>query len=203
MSERYRITIHYGKDTFSFKTKTRVGDYAGLEDEMKNHTDWKTMAEVASQRSLEVREEDARDPLTNIPTLSREAIDYIHPAESGWATVQVGPTLKIPSFETEATGADSIREGIDQEILKKMKQAALGKAWDQAVQAVIAEDAAILDDLKRQMEAKIPQLLDQATHCPKCEADIYISPTVVSCTKCSWFRVPLQVTNLFEKKEEK
>ena len=83
------------------------------------------------------------------------------------------------------------------------KQAALGKAWDQAVQAVIAEDAAILDDLKRQMEAKIPQLLDQATHCPKCEAKIYISPTVVSCTKCSWFYVPLQVTNLFEKKEEK
>lgn len=188
MSERYRITIHYGKDTFSFKTKTRVGDYAGLEDEMKNHTDWKTMAEVASQC------------LTNIPTLSREAIDYLHPAESGWATVQVGPTLKIPSFETEATGADSIREGIDHEILKKMKQAALGKVWDQAVQA---EDAAILDDLKRQMEAKIPQLLDQATHCPKCEADIHISPTVVSCTKCSWFYVPLQVTNLFEKKENK
>ena len=139
---------------------------------------------------------------TNKQPLSREAIDYLHPAESGWATVQVGPTLKIPSFETEATGADSIREGIDQEILKKMKQAALGKAWDQAVQAVISEDAAILDDLKRQMEAKIPQLLDQATHCPKCEADIYISPTVVSCTKCSWFYVPLQVTNLFEKKDE-
>ena len=95
MSERYRITIHYGKDTFSFKTKTRVGDYAGLEDEMKNHTDWKTMAEVASRRSFEVREEEARDPLTNIPTLSREAIDYIHPAESGWATVQVGPTFQV------------------------------------------------------------------------------------------------------------
>ena len=121
----------------------------------------------------------------------------VHLIEEEWdklqklcSTVQVGPTLKIPSFETEATGAESIREGIDQEILKKMKQVALGKAWDQAVQAVIAEDAAILDDLKRQMEAKIPQLLDQATHCPKCEADICISPEVVSCTKCSWFRVP-------------
>ena len=54
-----------------------------------------------------------------------------------------------------------------------MKQAALGKAWDQAVQAVIAEDAAILDDLKRQMEAGsvMPQIY-----------------------------TPLQVTNLFEKK---
>ena len=131
---------------------------------------------------------------TNKQPLSREAIDYLYPpeAESGWATVQVGPTLKIPSFETEATGADSIREGIDQEILEKLQQ-----------EAVKLEETAILDDLKRQMEAKIPQLLDQATHCPKCEADIHISPRVVSCTKCSWFYVPLQVTNLFEKKEEK
>ena len=103
----------------------------------------------------------------------------------------------MSEFKTEATGADSIREGIDHEILERIEQAALGKAWDQAVKA---EDAAILDDLKRQMEAKIPQLLAQATHCPKCEADICISPEVVSCTKCSWFRVPLQVTNLFEKK---
>ena len=128
------------------------------------------------------------------PVVSKEVVDNVFTSENGWATVYEGPTLRIPNFEVkkEATGADSIREGIDAEILQMMMNKSL-----------VEEEAAIIDDLKRQMEAKIPQLLDQATHCPKCRSDIHISSTLVSCTKCTWFYVPLQVSNLFKKEEGK
>lgn len=59
-----------------------------------------------------------------------------------------------------------------------------------------------ISDLKRQMEAKIPQLLDEATHCPKCGADRYISPRVISCSKCTWFYVPLQISHIFKKEDK-
>jgi hypothetical protein len=123
----------------------------------------------------------------------KEVIDKVFSSDDGWTTVYEGPTLRIPDFEVkkEATGADSIREGIDAEILQMMNK------------SLVEEEAAIVDDLKRQMEAKIPQLLDQATHCPKCGSDIHISSTLVSCTKCIWFYVPLQVSNIFKKEEDK
>ena len=37
MSERYRITIHSGNDSFTFKTKTRVGEFWNFAEEMKEH----------------------------------------------------------------------------------------------------------------------------------------------------------------------
>ena len=155
------------------------------------------------------------------PMMTKEAFESLYKSEDGWSTVYEGPTLRIPNFEkfegvreimrqTEEaggyqkefseslvteddglTGSDSIREGIDAEILQMMNK------------SLVEEEAAIIDDLKRQMEAKIPQLLDQATHCQKCGSDIHISSTLVSCTKCTWFYVPLQVSNIFNKKEDK
>ena len=98
--------------------------------------------------------------------------------------------IKVPEGDG-LVGVDSIRAGIDAEILEKMEREALA-----------AEDAAIVDDLKRQMEAKIPQLLDEATHCPKCGAHTYISPRVISCSKCTWFYVPLQVSHIFKKEDK-
>jgi hypothetical protein len=78
--------------------------------------------------------------------------------------------------------------------LKRQMEAKIPQLLDQATKY----------DLKRQMEAKIPQLLDQATKCPKCEADIVlILPEVITCSKCNWFYVPLQVSNLFKKEEDK
>jgi hypothetical protein len=103
-------------------------------------------------------------------------------------------------------GSESIRTGIDAEILQTLMNKGIGikskveSIASQALAGTLAEEeAAIIDDLKRQMEAKIPQLLDQATHCPKCGADIRISQLVVDCTKCTWFYVPLQVSYLFKK----
>jgi len=123
------------------------------------------------------------------PVVSKEVVDNVFTSENGWATVYEGPTLRILDFEVkkEATGAESIREGIDSEILQMMNK------------SLVEEEVAIVDDLKRQMEAKIPQLLDQATHCPKCGADIRISQLVVDCTKCTWFYVPLQISHVFKK----
>ena len=57
MSERYRITIHSGNDSFTFKTKTRVGEFWNFAEEMKEHTDWENMAIAFSQRNNEVLEE--------------------------------------------------------------------------------------------------------------------------------------------------
>ena len=128
------------------------------------------------------------------PVVSKEVVDNVFTSENGWATVYEGPTLRILDFEVkkEATGAESIREGIDSEILQMMNK------------SLAEEEVAIVDDLKRQMEAKSPQLLDQATKCPKCEADIVlILPEVITCSKCNWFYVPLQVSNLFKKEEDK
>jgi len=72
---------------------------------------------------------------------------------------------KYPVVSKEATGADSIREGIDAEILQMMMNKIL-----------VEEEAAIIDDLKRQMEAGV------------------IMPQVY---------VPLQISNLFKKEEDK
>ena len=101
------------------------------------------------------------------PVVSKEAVDNIFTSENGWATVYEGPTLRIPDFEVkkDATGADSIREGIDTEILQMMMNKSL-----------VEEEAAIIDYLKRQMEAGV------------------IMPQVY---------VPLQVSNLFKKEEGK
>ena len=57
MSERYRITIHAGNDSFTFKTKTRVGEFWNFAEEMKEHTDWENMVIAFSQRNNEVLEE--------------------------------------------------------------------------------------------------------------------------------------------------
>ena len=110
--------------------------------------------------------------------------------------------------EDGLVGVDSIRAGIDAEILNKLSNAGIDvlKEVQEAAsqfmaQALAEEEAAIVDDLKRQMEAKIPQLLDEATHCPKCGADTYISPRVISCSKCTWFYIPLQVSHIFKKEE--
>ena len=101
------------------------------------------------------------------PVVSKELIDKVFSSDDGWTTVYEGPTLRIPCFEVkkEATGADSIREGIDAEILQMMMNKSL-----------VEEEAAIIDDLKRQMEAGV------------------IMPQVY---------VPLQVSNIFKKKEDK
>lgn len=58
-----------------------------------------------------------------------------------------------------------------------------------------------MSDNKPALEAKLLQLLDEATHCPKCGSDTYISERVVSCSKCVWFYVPLQVSHIFKKEE--
>lgn len=115
--------------------------------------------------------------------------------------------IKVPEGDG-LVGVDSIRAGIDAEILNKLSNAGIDvlKEVQEAAsqfmaQALAEEEAAIVDDLKRQMEAKIPQLLDEATHCPKCGADTYISPRVISCSKCTWFYVPLQVSHIFKKEE--
>jgi hypothetical protein len=70
--------------------------------------------------------------------------------------------IKVPEGDG-LVGADSIRAGIDAEILEKMEREALA-----------AEDAAIADDLKRQMEAGC------------------IMPQIY---------VPLQVSHIFKKEE--
>jgi hypothetical protein len=74
-------------------------------------------------------------------------------------------SVKIPEFNTEpeATGSDSIRAGIDAEALEEMTRKALAM-----------EDAAIVDDLKRQVNAGcvMPQIY-----------------------------VPLQVSHIFKKEE--
>ena len=92
------------------------------------------------------------------PMMTKEAIESLYKSEDGWSTVYVGPTLRIPNFEklegvreimrqTEEaggyrkefseslvteddglTGSESIREGIDQEILEKIIQSALKKS---------------------------------------------------------------------------
>jgi hypothetical protein len=62
MSERYRITIDYSNDSITFETKTRVGNVAELEEELKHHTDWKSLVEVAHERSKEVRDESILHP---------------------------------------------------------------------------------------------------------------------------------------------
>ena len=53
MSERYRITIHAGNESFTFKTKTRVGEFWNFAEEMKEHTDWENMAIAFKQRNDE------------------------------------------------------------------------------------------------------------------------------------------------------
>ena len=53
MSERYRITIHSGNDSYTFKTKTRVGEFWNFAEEMKEHTDWENMAIAFKQRNDE------------------------------------------------------------------------------------------------------------------------------------------------------
>lgn len=100
------------------------------------------------------------------PVVSKEVVDNVFSSENGWSTIYEGPTLRIPDFEVkkEATGADSIREGIDAEILQMMNK------------SLVEEEAAIIDDLKRQMEAGV------------------IMPQVY---------VPLQVSNIFKKEEDK
>jgi len=53
-------------------------------------------------------------------------------------------------------------------------------------------------------EEDFKEILNQSTKCPKCEADIVlILPEVITCSKCNWFYVPLQVSNLFKKEEDK
>lgn len=113
------------------------------------HIDWEEVAIALDQKTKEV--------LEAVSCLDCKTQD----------TVICGPTLRIPDFEVkkEATGADSIREGIDAEILQMMMNKSL-----------VEEEAAIIDDLKRQMEAGV------------------IMPQVY---------VPLQVSNIFKKKEDK
>ena len=103
--------------------------------------------------------------------------------------------IKVPEGDG-LVGVDSIRAGID--VQKEVQKA----TSTFLAQALAEEEVAIIDDLKRQMEAKIPQLLDEATHCPKCGANTYISPRVISCSKCTWFYIPLQVTHIFEKEDK-
>ena len=56
MSERYRITVSYGNDSVTFKTKTRVGEFWNFAEEMKEHTDWENMAIAFSQLNSEILE---------------------------------------------------------------------------------------------------------------------------------------------------
>ena len=66
-------------------------------------------------------------------------------SEDGWTTVYEGPTIRMTKTIPEGdglVGLDSIRAGIDAEILEKMEREALA-----------AEDAAIVDDLMRQVKA--------------------------------------------------
>lgn len=111
--------------------------------------------------------------------------------------------IRIPDFK-KIEGVKEIMQqteefgGYDKEFSEPTKTKDDGLT-NVLARVIAEEEAAIIDDLKRQMEAKIPQLLDQTTHCPKCGADIRISQLVVDCTKCTWFYVPLQVSYLFKK----
>lgn len=124
------------------------------------------------------------DNTKRYPVVSKEVVDKVFSSESGWTTVYEGPTVRmaktvvlhnpidyvsveltVPEFsvEPEATGSDSIRAGIDAEALEEMTRKALAM-----------EDAAIVDDLKRQVNAGcvMPQIY-----------------------------VPLQVSHIFKKEE--
>ena len=135
--------------------------------------------------------------------------DFIVICGSKSSPMDVNKDYRIKAPEGDGlVDSYSIRAGIDLEILNKLSNAGIDvlkevqeSASQFLAQTLAEEETAIVDDLKRQMEAKLPQFLDEATHCPKCGADRYISPTVITCSKCTWFYVPLQVSHIFKKEE--
>jgi ribosomal protein S27AE len=92
LSERYRITVHYGDYSVTFKTKTRVGDVEGLEHELKNHTDWKGTVEAAQKR---LNMETMRCPRCGF--VAHVSSTVVSCTKCNWVYVP----LQIPSFEKE------------------------------------------------------------------------------------------------------
>jgi len=184
------IPVCYGHDVFTSYLLYEVKYHASFEEAVREANKYRNLARVDKYRIIQVG--DSGD---NIMVFKYE------PKIVSWAVTStpVWSEKQIEKFSNEQHLKH--HQQFEHKTLREicgMPSGSIGNHGN--TYGIIAEEeAAIIDDLKRQMEAKIPQLLDQTTHCPKCGADIRISQLVVDCTKCTWFYVPLQVSYLFKK----